>query len=276
MSTPLIVSASRRTDMPRFFLDTLEREVRERVFRWHHPFTHQLQELALAPDQEVVLVLWSKDFGRFLAHASAFQECHLFFHFTLTTSPPALEPNLPPLSARLGQMERLVARWGAEAVRWRFDPVVVWEEGGQRHTNLVGIEALAQEVASLGVREVTVSFMDRYRKIDRRTSGGRIRFLYPSPQEAVRLFAPFAQLLSGLGFTVLTCCEDALCTLPGVQPGGCIDAVLLSSLTGLSLDATPDQGQRRSLGCRCHKSVDVGCYVHHTCPGGCLYCYARP
>ncbi len=276
MSQDLIISASRRTDMPRFYLDVLAREVRERWFRWHHPFDGRPRELRLAPDQQAVLVLWSKDFGPFLRHHEAFEGWPLFFHFTITTPAPALEPDLPPLEERLRQMEALLRRWGPRAVRWRFDPIVVWETGGQRFDNLRGLPSLAREIARLGVREVTISFMDRYRKIDRRTSPSSF-FHYLPETEQVALFAPVAQALQDLGFTISTCCEPHLpARIPGVKAGRCIDAPLLSSLSGRALEAAPDRGQRRSKGCLCHASIDVGCYIHHRCLGRCWYCYARP
>lgn len=261
--------------MPRFYLDVLEQEVRSRHFRWHHPFTHRPMELVLEPSQGAVIVLWSKDFGGFLRRREAFEGWPLFFHFTINSPVSTLEPDLPPLARRLGQMETLAAHYGPRAVRWRFDPIVLWEQGGSVRDNLRGLAPIARAVADIGLETVTVSFMDRYRKIERRTQAG-FSFRYPLGHEMVEIFRPYSELLRGLGFTVTTCCEPALTELPGVRKGRCIDATLLSAISGLALRGEPDVGQRVQHGCGCHRSIDIGCYAHHRCRGACLYCYARP
>jgi hypothetical protein len=277
VTTPIIISASRRTDMPRFHLDVLTDGLRRRRFAWHHPFNGRLMELALPVEQKAVLVLWSKDFDRFLENRSAFEGWPLFFHFTINTPLTLLEPDLPPLRQRLCQLEQLASLYSPEAVRWRFDPIVCWESGGQAHDNLRGLEAIAPDVAAAGVKDVTVSFMDHYRKIDRRLADRPLTFRTPSPQEQVELFAPWAAVLTELKFTVHTCCEPVLASgIQGVRPGRCIDADLLSRLTGMVVEAKDDLGQRRDHGCLCHRSIDIGCYAHHRCRGQCLYCYARP
>ncbi|MBN1423627.1 DUF1848 family protein [Candidatus Fermentibacteria bacterium] len=262
--------------MPRFYLDLLEREVRQRRFRWHHPFNQRPMELSLAPDQSAVLVLWSKDFGPYLRRRKAFEGWPLFFHFTITTPVSFLEPDLPPLSHRLDQLERLVAAYGPRAVRWRFDPIVCWEQGGVLHDNLGSLDVIAARVAAAGLRDVTVSLMDRYRKIDRRVSSTPLTFRYLSEEEQATVFAPRARILQSMGFTIHTCCEPALTAILGVRPGRCIDAELLTASSGLPLRVEPDGGQRRHQGCGCHRSIDIGCYAHHRCLGQCLYCYARP
>lgn len=277
---PLIISASRRTDMPRFFLATLIEEARRRTFAWHHPFTQKPMSLTLKPGRQAVLVLWSKDYGRLLKHRHAFDDWSLFFHFTINTHHQLLEPDLSPTDERLEQLEKLVSLYGVKAVRWRFDPIVVWAEDGEISDNLDGLIPISQKVASLGIRDVTISFMDPYRKIDRRARalGDGFRFVYPTIEDQIALFRNNAEILAEMGFTIHTCCEPALAAsnLPGLRPGRCIDAPLLSEVTGLSFLSEPDRGQRKSAGCLCHKSVDIGCYTHHRCPGKCLYCYARP
>jgi hypothetical protein len=276
VTDPVIISASRRTDMPRFYLDELEQGVRRRRFHWHHPFNQRPMELTLDAGQHAMLVLWSKDFGAFLRRRHAFEGWPLFFHFTITTPAPVLEPDLPPLSQRLAQAERLITHYGPRAVRWRFDPIVQWETGAGTHDNLQGMGGIARPLAAMGLTDVTVSFMDHYGKIERRASAG-LRFRYPEGPEQVSLFAPYAEMLQNLGFTVHTCCEpDLAAAVPGVRAGRCIDAELLSAVSGLSLRADPDMGQRTQHGCGCHKSIDIGCYAHHRCLGQCLYCYARP
>ena len=266
--------------MPRFYLRELIRQLSARRFRWHHPFSGKEMELTLTADQKAVVVLWSKDFSLFLSHRQAFETWPLFFHFTINTPDPLLEPDLPSLDDRLHQLSRLVDLHGTKAVRWRFDPIVWYHVAGNARSNLPGFPAIARRVESLGIHDVTISFMDSYRKISRRVrrQGERVTFAFPSDVDLIERFLEPAEQLSDMGFTIHTCCEPVLAAsgLPGVSAGRCIDAYLLSEISGFELSPTPDHGQRRSAGCGCHKSTDIGCYTHHRCCGQCLYCYARP
>jgi hypothetical protein len=277
---PVIISASRRTDMPRFYLHRLISQLSTGRFRWHHPFSGKEMELNLAEEQKAVLVLWSKDFRPFLRNRAAFETWPLFFHFTINTPDPLLEPDLPPLDERLHQLRQLVDLHGSKAVRWRFDPIVWYRVSGSVESNLPGLTAIARRVVGMGIHDVTVSFMDSYRKIGRRVKrwGDSFTFVYPPEADLIERFREPAERLSAMGFSIHTCCEPALAAaeLPAVSTGRCIDANLLSEISGLELSATADRGQRRSAGCGCHKSTDIGCYIHHPCHGQCLYCYARP
>jgi hypothetical protein len=276
---PVIISASRRTDMPRFYLQTLVKQLTERRFRWHHPFSGKEMELRLADGQRAVVVLWSKDFGSFLRYRDEFRGWPLFFHFTINTPDPILEPDLPPLDQRVEQLKALVTFFGAKAVRWRFDPIAWYRFSGETRSNLPGLIPIARCIERTGIHDMTVSFMDSYRKIWRRVRKVNvpIEFIYPTDAEQIELFREPAEMLSEMGFTIHTCCEPQLATagLPAVRAGRCVDAHLLSEISGYELSATADHGQRRSAGCSCHRSIDVGCYTHHPCHGQCLYCYAR-
>jgi hypothetical protein len=87
-------------------------------------------------------------------------------------------------------------------------------------------------------------------------------------------------VLAPLGMALTTCCEkDLLARLPSgarVTAGRCIDHHRLEALYGGRLSRRVDSGQRRSAGCGCHQSVDIGSYRLHPCHHNCLYCYANP
>jgi len=54
-------------------------------------------------------------------------------------------------------------------------------------------------------------------------------------------------------------------------PGKCIDGELLARRFGANLRIFKDKHQRSACGCT--TSIDIGAY--HSCPHGCLYCYAN-
>lgn len=226
------------------------------------------------------IVFWSKDYSGLLARAAELSAYHLAFNFTLNSESPLLEPRVPPLEARLAQLRELAARFGPDAVGWRFDPIVCWEEDGRRRNNLGQFPRILEAAAEAGVRRLTVSFMDRYAKAERRASRlPGFRFYYPNLDEMVDTLIPLAKEARSAGLQVSACCERRL--LESLPPGlversRCVDSALLTRLYGPGADPAADRGQRRQAGCGCSLSVDVGSYSLHPCPHGCLYCYANP
>ena len=112
---------------------------------------------------------------------------------------------------------------------------------------------------------VVVSFIDLYAKL-KRTEVKEIG------EEQVRQLAQMIGRIAGAhGMRIQTCCEGWDLREYGIEQGGCLDERLLEQTCGCGLDLKPDRGQRK--GCGCMESIDVGAY--HTCPNGCLYCYAN-
>jgi hypothetical protein len=123
--------------------------------------------------------------------------------------------------------------------------------------------------------------MDDYAKIRRRTAAMKPFAFYDPPLERkVMLLTRMEKTLAAHGMELLTCCEkEVLTRLPAdstVRPSACIPGDLLESLHGPGLDVRRDPGQRRSQGCGCSRSVDIGSYSLHPCYHNCLFCYANP
>ncbi len=277
-----VISASRRTDIPAFYLDWFGSCLETGVFEVENTRSRRVTMRRLAPRDIHSIVFWSKNYGPLLGSRGRFEKYNLFFHFTMNTEVPLLEPGVVPLEERLDQARRL-ARWrGPETIMWRFDPVAVWEEHGGRRDNLGQFSRIAAGMRSIGVRRLTLSVMDRYRKIDRRVRGiAGFRFVYPDHDEAAGILRPLVEEAGRLGFEVSLCSERELLGrlekgAVSLRRGSCIDGPLLSDLFGPGAPVAADRGQRRSRGCGCTVSFDVGSYTRHPCRHRCLYCYANP
>lgn len=279
LAEPVVISASRRTDIPAHWLDWFLGCLHRGELTLTNPYNGSSRVVSLRREDVHSIVFWSKNYGPLLERLHKLERWPLAFNFSLNGPDPLLEPSLPPLEERLEQLAALVRAFGREAVRWRHDPVVFYELDGQARDNLGAFESLLDRAAAIGLTSCTVSFMDHYRKIDlRQARVPGLRFIYPAPERLRETAAWMAEAASRRGIRLLTCCEAVLSGsgIGNLVPGGCIDHARLIGLYGGRLSHRPDKGQRRDSGCLCHESVDIGSYREQPCRCGCLYCYANP
>lgn len=282
----IVLSASRRTDIPAFYMPWFMTGIARGRFEVVHPYTRRTRRVPATVPPVRVIVFWSKNFGPFLAegYGRRLEQLgyRLFFQFTLNSECRALEPNLPPLAERLSQLRRLCADHGPQAVNWRFDPVCRFREGaGPVRDNLDDLPRIAAAAAACGLRRCTTSFMDPYPKVMRRAARRPdVAFVPPNRTEQVETLLGMERVLAAHAIGLFTCCENelrhALPRASTIGAGACIPSDRLMALHGGRLSLARDRGQRTRSGCECRVSVDIGSYGLHPCRHGCLYCYANP
>lgn len=268
----MIVSASRRTDIPALYTPWLLRRLASGFARVRNPFDPSRVrdvDLRSAPGGAMeALVLWTRDPGPLLGRVGEWESQGLrtLWLVTVTGYPRLLEPAAPSIEHVTRSIEILSKRIGPERISWRYDPVFLSRTlGMDAHWHLRNFEGLARRLGRV-VGRCILSVHDDYAKTRRRLrEAGAIPDLGEDPVPLVRALAGVA---SAHGLALQSCCEDL--DEAGVPPAGCIDGALLDRLWGLGLGRASDPGQRR--GCRCAPSVDIGGY--DTCTHGCLYCYA--
>jgi len=273
-----VISASRRTDIPAFYLNWFIEAIRQGWVDVANPFFPQnVKRVSLHPDDVSWIVFWSRNYGPFLRKRSAFEAYRLFFHFTILT-PSVLEKHPMEVNKQLEQMERLVTYYGPQTIIWRYDPLVFWEENGALRSNfsLSDFERLAKTIGGFGVKRCYTSLVFPYAKFKSRLARTFPAFrLSEQPHafalESVKEMVAIAQ---ESGIQIYACCTDALLKIEGVKKGHCIDGHLLNQLSPegrVSEAKSPTRPQ-----CGCTRSIDIGDYRHQPCYFGCLYCYANP
>ena len=279
-----ILSVSRRTDIPAFYMPWFMDQVRRGCIEVVNPFNRQVRRVAVSPESVHTMVFWSKNFGPFLdgGYGEQLQAMgyRLFFNFTVNSHQPILEPGVPDLCRRLEQLEALCRRFGPETVQWRFDPICHYTvDNSQAGDNLKDFETIAEAAGNCGINLCITSFMDHYRKIARRTAPG-FSFFEPPEDEKIAILQNLQKRLMPLGISLALCCEkDLLEKMPfgsGVQSAACISSHRIMAVHGGRVETRRDSGQRRTSGCDCTVSVDVGSYHLHPCYHNCLFCYANP
>lgn len=281
-----VISASRRTDIPAFYMPWFMRRIALGCFDVVNPYNRQSRRVPAGPDEVHSIVFWSKNFAPFVEghYGPRLLDAgyHLFINVTVNSENPLLEPGVPPLRQRIRQLSALSEICRPKAINWRFDPVVFYATGkGLVRDNLRDFETVAGAAADAGIERCITSFMDVYPKIARRVkSMAGFAFQDPLVEEKIEILFRMQAILAPKGIQLQTCCEKTLLeVLPAglrVTAGSCVPNDLLVDLYGPGISVKRDTGQRVKAGCGCKVSVDVGSYTEHPCGHRCLYCYARP
>lgn len=269
----MIVSASRRTDIPSFHAGWLRERLAAGWADVPNPFApSRVRRVELTPSPAgplEALVLWTRDPSPLLPDVEGWESRGLrtLWLVTLTGYPGALEPGAAPEASAVGALRELAARVGPERVVWRYDPVVVSASLGlDAAWHGANFRRLGEALRGAAGRCI-VSYCDGYAAARRRLAAAGVDV---APRgEAAEALRRISEAADELGLPVQTCCEDA--EAEGIPAGACIDGALLDRLWGTGCGARRDPGQR--AGCRCAPSVDIGTYG--TCGRGCLYCYAQ-
>ncbi|MBI4295020.1 MAG: DUF1848 domain-containing protein [Chloroflexi bacterium] len=272
----MIISASRRTDIPAFYSQWFMNRIRAGFCAVPNPFnTNQVSRVSLKPEDVDAIVFWSKNPAPILTHLDELDQCgfRYYFQFTLNNYPSALEPNIPSVDERLATFLRLAERVGPIRVIWRYDPIII--------SNMTPVDfhrdtfmRIASSLSGATGR-VMVSLCDFYRKTDRRLAaleqqGYSFNKDAASSTEVASLLEDIAAIAGRHNMEVFTCAEELDFGNLGIRPGMCIDAGLLQKIWSISVCTTKDPTQRKH--CRCVVSKDIG--VNDTCMHGCRYCYS--
>lgn len=279
-----VISCSRRTDVPSFFMDWVLARIREGFVDVLNPFNNkQVTRVSLDPNDARVWVWWSKDFGPWLRALEKSPEIFEryaghYFQFTINTPSPVERGIRASLTERLNQARALSERFSPQAVMWRFDPIVYWKKtnSDEIQNNLGGFDTILNAIADIGIMEMTFSFATPYPKVVRRMKRRGKILIDPSLEEKICVVEELRDQCYDRGISVRSCCGPPnFLTIRGVIQAHCIDGKKLSQLYHIDFPTARDTGQRDACGCT--KSKDIGRYDGpFMCPHDCDYCYASP
>jgi DNA repair photolyase len=276
----LIISASRRTDIPAFYADWFMNRVREGFFYRVNPFnSRQVSGFSLKPEDVDAICFWTKNPRPLLQHLDELdgRGLNYYFQFTLNPYDKTFEPNLPPPGERVATFIELAGRIGPERVIWRYDPVIL-SSATSAAWHLEQASRLAGQLKNATER-LMFSFYDFYGKgqgrLSRALQGtgiGLEDMAAPEQREALEQVARgFREIADSHGLELFTCSEEMDLAAIGIEHGACIDGQLIRRLFGGAASGRKDRNQRDA--CNCVESVDMGSY--NSCPFRCAYCYAN-
>ncbi len=273
----MIVSVSRRTDIPAFYSDWFMDRIRAGFALVQNPFNpEQVSRVDLSPEAVDALVFLTRNPGPLLSHLDELEQrgYRFCFQITVTGYPGVLEPFVKPQDETVRLFRALSNRIGPDRVIWRFDPIVLSTLTPEDY-----VIGKFGEIAGLlrnRTRRVIISFADYYVKVKRNfrrieeKTGNRFFDFHQDTEGLFRIASALSELAGKNGMAIFSCAEKQELSPAGIAKGKCIDAGYLSRIFGIDIPSARARNQRRE--CGCDDSRDIGRY--DTCLHGCAYCYA--
>lgn len=307
--SPLIVSASRSTDIPAFYSDWFLERLKVGYTTWRNPFNGVKNYISYKNTH--FIVFWSKN-PRPLITSGLLdyleeRHIHCYVQYSLNNyEAEGLESGIPSLDYRLETFDMLVQKLGVGSVIWRFDPLIM--------TDKISGNTLLHRLANIAEQlkrktdKLVFSFADifSYKRVKRNLENDNIHYK-DWTEEQMKMFASkLAEYNQEWRFRLATCAEKIDLKPYGIEHNKCIDDDLIIRIAYndavlmnfLGVDIRPkaltlqndentfdlgngfcavktkdlkDHGQRQFCGCIISK--DIGQY--NTCAHKCEYCYAN-
>lgn len=306
---PVIVSASRSTDIPAFYAKWFFNRLKSGYCVWYNPFNQKPSYVSFRNCK--VVVFWTKNPKPILPYLHELDERGIHYYFQVTLNDyvqEGFEPNVPSVDERVATFRELSERIGRGRVVWRFDPLIVTPKLTPRDL-LKRIWTVGNKLFGL-TDKLVFSFVDvaDYRKVQNNLVKETKVFTRENVLSAEMTPAQRREIVEGLlkiraawrekgwDVTLATCGEEA--SFPGIEHNRCIDGELMERVfaedrqlvyylrTGKLVEPDlfggfpplptegrnlKDKGQRAACGCMVSK--DIGMY--NTCRHFCVYCYAN-
>ena len=265
----MIISASRRTDLPARYSDWLANRFSEGYVYARNPVSvHQVSRICLSPDVIDGIVFWTKNPEPMLNKLDVFKNYPYYFQVTVNPYGLDVEPNIPSKNdVVIPAVQRLSEMIGSNRIVWRYDPILLNEKYTLEY-HYEYFERMAKKLSSY-VRRCTFSFIDLYKNTERNVQPLAIRNL--TTEDMLAIAKRFSQIAGAFGLRLDTCAEAIDLHEYGIGHACCIYREILEELTGFHIKAVKDPNQRPE--CGCIASIDIGMY--NTCTNGCRYCYAN-
>lgn len=255
---PVVISASRRTDLAGCFPDA---------------FIKRLDEYP--PERVHTLVIWTKNplpliHNNFLRKKIE-QYRQIFIHVTVTgMGGSKFEPHIPSSETILDELPRLIQLIGnPDRLTWRFDPIVHLKQGDQKYSNISFFPELSAAFARHGISSVKISWLSLYKKVIR-----NLKKIGWEPED-ISLEKKKEEARNLEKITEARNQKIDYCCVEGFPVSRCIDGMRLGELHPDHIQCSVKRARGQRALCGCTESIDIGWY-NQTCLHGCVYCYANP
>ncbi|WP_195270644.1 DUF1848 domain-containing protein [Eubacterium sp. 1001713B170207_170306_E7] len=263
----MIISASRRTDIPAFFSEWFIRRLAERYVYVRNPFNPKvISSISLSPEVVDGIVFWTKNAVPMIPKLDQLGEIPFYFHWTINLYGRDIEPYIPSKNdVLIPGFKQLSNKIGNERIIWRYNPIVFTSKYTTEY-HLYYFEKLSRMLSGCTKRCI-VSFLDYYE--DTRQNMRGLGLTDKTDTDKINLIRHFSSIAHKYHIDLEVCTDRQ--RPEGVKRACCVDKAIFERVRGYPLSLKKDPGQRSE--CRCMESIDIGMY--DTCGNGCRYCYAN-
>jgi len=292
---PMIISASRSTDIPAFYSVWFFNRIDKGYIAWSNPFNQKTQYVSF--DEMRFIVFWTKNPKPIIPYLEKLDIKKIGYYFQITLNDyekENLEPNVSPISERIETFIALSKKIGKQKTIWRFDPLLLSDD--------LSVGELIEKIERIGnqiypyTEKLVFSFADInvYRKVISNLGKSSKNYREFTEIEITEFVIKLQSLALKWKIELATCAEEINLKDFSIARNRCIDDELIcriskedkklmqwfgisdnqNSLFGSDYISNPklkDKGQRKVCGCIISK--DIGMY--NTCNHLCVYCYAN-
>lgn len=228
---PVIVSASRSTDIPAFYSDWFFHRLKVGYSAWTNPFNGK--KMYVSYEDTKFIVFWSKNPRPLLSRLDELKEKGIgcYIQYTLNDyENEKLEKGVRPLAERIETFKLLVDKLGKGAVIWRFDPLIL--------TETIGTDDLIRKIELIGdslygyTEKLVFSFADiaSYRKVKANLEKNNINYREWDDEAMVEFASKLTELNKKWNYELATCGEKIDFKQFGIKHNHCVDDRLIVRL----------------------------------------------
>lgn len=165
----MIISASRRTDIPSFYGEWFVNRLKDGYVLIQNPYNkYRYSKANLTREAVDCIVFWTKNPRPFLPYLNEIDNMgyRYYFQFTLTPYSKQVEKNLPPKEELLNDFIILSKKIGKDRIVWRYDPVII-DNNFTVEYHIKSFEKMANELCGF-TNKCIISFVDSYNNLTTR------------------------------------------------------------------------------------------------------------
>lgn len=267
----MILSVSRRTDIPAFYSEWFMNRIREGYVYVRNPFNYkQISKVNITPDVVDCIVFWSKNPKPLMENLNELNKrgYKYYFQFTITPYDEDIEVNVGNKKEIVNTFIALSQSIGKEKVILRYDPIILTEKYSMNFHRRA-FQTLCQRLHDY-TEKIIISFLDDYRKISKNMRELKVNEY--TTEVMYSIAKDMIQIAKEFGLSIETCAEVIDLEGLGIRHGKCIDGDVIEKIIGYQIIHKEKLDGNREY-CGCMKSIDIGQY--DSCMHHCLYCYAN-
>jgi hypothetical protein len=286
---PAIISASRLTDIPRFYAEWFVNRRRAGYCHSGNSFGGRYL-ISLQKEDVLGYLFWTRDARPLLPEITSIRRdgVPVAVQFTITGYGPELEANRVPLDDQINSFIAVADVLPAPScIQLRYDPIIVSEEyspawheqtlgyicGRLRGHTVIVNTSICEPYVTVVSRMATI-LTAQYRTLNsERHSSTAKRFPRLAILEPTTLLKSLADVAKANGMSLRVCANPEI--VYGGQFAGaqCCGNEIFAAYPADQVIRIRDTAAGPSrAGCQCLSTADIG--MSDSCPAGCQYCYA--